>query len=261
MQVLGFTIPTLTENTPLQAYYETLPFVDTKSVIIGNLIYFLVILLLMRFMENRERFNPKPFMVFYNFVCVCLATYCFYGMVRYYFLQQPFLYCSNLDFASENAKTIAHFIYVFYIQKYWEFIDTFLFILRKSYRQVTFLHVYHHSSITVMTNLFLHVYPGGDNCLPVLLNSFVHMLMYTHYLCSVLGVKCWWRSILTKLQLIQFVLITVINVADLVKGGCQEPEFMNWILIGYMATMIVLFSQFYVRRYLSSPAEAKPKSQ
>lgn len=81
---------------------------DTKSVIIGNLIYFLVILLLMRFMENRERFNPKPFMVFYNFVCVCLATYCFYGMVRYYFLQQPFLYCSNLDFASENAKTVAH---------------------------------------------------------------------------------------------------------------------------------------------------------
>lgn len=125
---------------------------------------------------------------------------------------------------------------------------------------MTFLHVYHHSSITVVTNLFLHVYPGGDNCLPVLLNSFVHMLMYTHYLCSVLGVKCWWRSILTKLQLIQFVLITVINVADLVKwacgrvltrrGGCQEPEFMNWILIGYMATMIVLFSQFYVRRYL-----------
>ena len=37
-----------------------------------------------------------------------IATYCFYGMVRYYFLQQPFLYCSNLDFASENAKTIAH---------------------------------------------------------------------------------------------------------------------------------------------------------
>lgn len=133
-----------------------------------------------------------------------------------------------------------------------------------------------------MTNLFLHVYPGGDNCLPVLLNSFVHMLMYTHYLCSVLGVKCWWRSILTKLQLVQFVLITVINVADLVKcvfkvsvtsrGGCQEPMWMNWILIGYMATMIVLFSQFYVRRYLwvkkellrarsSSESQNKPKMQ
>lgn len=81
---------------------------DAKSVLIGNLTYFLMILLLMRFMENRERFNPKPFMVLYNFICVCLATYCFYGMLRYYFFQQPFLYCSNVDFASENAKRIAH---------------------------------------------------------------------------------------------------------------------------------------------------------
>ena len=73
------------------------------------------------------------------------------------------------------------------------------------------------SSITIMVRLFLFAYPNGDNCVPVLLNSFVHMLMYTHYLCSILGFKCWWRSYLTKLQLVQFVLITLVNVVDLVK--------------------------------------------
>lgn len=31
-------------------------------------------------------------------------------------------------------------------------------------------------------------------------------------------------------------------------------------MVGYMITMIVLFSQFYVKRYLGGNKEAKPKS-
>ncbi|KAK8793966.1 hypothetical protein WA171_003094 [Blastocystis sp. BT1] len=258
--MFGIDTTAVIRDTSLQTYIDSLPFADTKSMVIGNVFYFAMIFILLKFMEKRERFNPKPFMVVYNFICVCLATYCFYGMLTCYFLKKPFLYCSDIDFDTENSKAIAHYVYVFYLQKYWEFTDTFLFILRKSYRQVTFLHVYHHSSITFMVRLFLHVYPGGDNCMPVLLNSFVHMLMYTHYLCSILGVKCWWRSILTKLQLIQFVIITIINVLDVINGGCQEPLWLNWLMIAYMATMILLFSQFYVKRYLSGSADSKPKS-
>ena len=170
-----------------------------KSVVIGNAFYFCTIFLLMKFMEKRERFNPKRFMIIYNAICVALATYCFVGMVKYYILKKSPLFCSSVDFFSEDAKHIAHVFYIF------------------SYRQVTFLHVYHHSSITVVVALFLHYYPAGDNCIPVLLNSFIHMLMYSHYLCSILGVKCWWRSLLTLLQLVQFVLITAANVMDLVK--------------------------------------------
>ena len=198
-------------------YIHNLPFIDAKSVLIGNAFYFCTIFLLMKFMQNRERFNPKRFMILYNFTCVCLATYCFVGVLRYYFLKGNPLFCSNVDFFDADARAIVRVYYVFYLQKYWEFIDTFLFILRKSYRQVTFLHVYHHSSITVMVSLFIHFYPAGDNCVPVLLNSFVHMLMYSHYLCSIMGIKCWWRSLLTLLQLVQFVLIVVVNGFDLVK--------------------------------------------
>jgi elongation of very long chain fatty acids protein 4 len=31
---------------------------------------------------------------------------------------------------------------LFYYQKFWEFIDTFIFMIRNNYRQVSFLHVY-----------------------------------------------------------------------------------------------------------------------
>ena len=100
-----------------------------KEMVIGNIFYFATIIFLMKFMEKRERFNPKPFMIFYNFTCVCLATYCFVGMLRYYFLQGGALYCTNANFESENAKQLTWVFYIFYIQKYWEFLDTFIFIL------------------------------------------------------------------------------------------------------------------------------------
>ena len=55
------------------------------------------------------------------------------------------------------------------------------------------------------------------------------------------------------------------------RGNCQIDHWMNWLLIGYMGTMIVLFSQFYIKRYLylldffvlfyrTGPTEEKPKS-
>ena len=112
----------------------------------------------------------------------------------------------------------------------------------------------------MVVRLFLMTYPGGDNCILVIANSFIHMLMYTHYLCSVLKMKCWWRSYLTKLQLVQFLIIMYVNVVDLIKyncfdglifrGNCQDPHWMNVLMILYMITMIVLFSRFYINRYM-----------
>ena len=34
------------------------------------------------------------------------------------------------------------------------------------------------------------------------------------------------------------------------RGNCQMPGWMNYLMIAYMITMIVLFSRFYINRYL-----------
>ena len=68
---------------------------------------------------------------------------------------------------------MAFIFWVFYAQKYWEFLDTWLFILRKSYRQVTFLHLFHHSSITIVVGSIVRFDFSGDMYLPVLLNAMV----------------------------------------------------------------------------------------
>ena len=85
-----------------------------KGMIIGNIFYFATIFFLMKFMEKRERYNPKKLMIFYNFTCVLLATYCFVGTIRYYFSQGGALYCTNAEFEGENAKQLAWVFYIFY---------------------------------------------------------------------------------------------------------------------------------------------------
>jgi hypothetical protein len=41
---------------------------------------------------------------------------------------------------------------------------------------------------------------------PILLNTFVHIVMYYYYLLVIFGYKPWWKMHLTDLQLVQFVL-------------------------------------------------------
>lgn len=57
--------------------------------------------------------------------------------------------------------------------------------------QVTFLHLFHHSSITVVVGSILPFDYNGDMYLPIMLNSANHMLVYLHYLLATLGLKVW----------------------------------------------------------------------
>ena len=82
--------------------------------------------------------------------------------------------------------------------------DTWFFILRKNFNQVTLLHVYHHSSITLVVGILIPHQYTGDVFLPILLNATVHVLMYSHYFVTSLKLfKPWWSPYLTSLQLIQ----------------------------------------------------------
>lgn len=48
------------------------------------------------------------------------------------------------------------------LPQYFEYLDTYFFILRRSFRQVTFLHLFHHASITVIVGSLMPFDFGGD---------------------------------------------------------------------------------------------------
>ena len=58
----------------------------------------------------------------------------------------------------------------------------FAFVARKKFGQVSDLHVIHHSILPVTSWLGLRWAPGGHGAFAPLLNTAVHIVMYTYYM-------------------------------------------------------------------------------
>lgn len=148
---------------------------------------------------------------------------------------------------------IAAGVWWYFASKGIEFADTLFFILRKKDRQLTFLHKYHHSSMFLVWWTAVRFVPGGSAIIPIVVNSLVHVLMYTYYGLSALGPGMqrylWWKKHLTRVQLIQFFIGVCIGVR-LISTGCQFTRWMQYVFSGYAFTFIILFGNFYLNEYI-----------
>ena len=80
-----------------------------------------------------------------------------------------------------KEKNMAIGIYIFYISKLYEYFDTYIMLLKGNLNQVSFLHCYHHISISLIWWSIAYSAPGGDAWYSSALNSLVHVLMYSYY--------------------------------------------------------------------------------
>ena len=62
---------------------------------------------------------------------------------------------------SATALRQVRLAHAFYVIKLIEFIDTFIFILRKRQRQISFLHVFHHFAVPLSLWFGIKVVPGS----------------------------------------------------------------------------------------------------
>lgn len=93
-----------------------------------------------------------PLKFTYNMVQVMLCSYmCIEAGVRAYTAGYTLLPCNAFNF---NDPPIAFILYVFYLSKILDFLDTVFIIAEKRWKQLSFLHVYHHTSI-FLVNLYL----------------------------------------------------------------------------------------------------------
>lgn len=141
----------------------------------------------------------------------------------------------------------------YYFSKFTEFFDTFFFVMRKRYDQVSTLHVIHHGIMPVSVWWGVKFTPGGHSSFFGFLNTFVHIIMYTYYMLAAMGPKVqkylWWKKYLTVLQMIQFVLVMVHAFQLLFKNDCNYPIYFAYFIGAHAILFYFLFSRFYKQAY------------
>lgn len=104
-----------------------------------------------------------------------------------------------------------------------------------------------------------HVAYDGDVYLTILLNGFIHTVMYNYYFVSLHSKDIWWKSALTSLQLVQFVVMNA-QALYLLFTDCHEFPRNITIAYGYyILSMLVLFTHFFIVSYGFKKSSKKPK--
>lgn len=154
---------------------------------------------------------------------------------------------------------LVFFLYLNYLFKYYELIDTLLMALKG--KPIIFLHWYHHAATLILAWTQLNWYCGMQ-WIVVCLNLSVHIAMYAYYALSALGVRCWWKRYITVMHIAQFILDLAISLPLTVaffwhSPGAWYPKpssssgaaiFALLLLTSYLILFVVFYKRVYKKR-------------
>lgn len=237
-QTPGVDVPMHSWRTPLcltVGYLLSLPILKT---------------LVKKYLSNTDmKVLLKESMILYNISQVALNGWMVWKLVDAVRRGHPFIG----DIYTTSYGT-SYAIWVHYCDKYLEFFDTYFMVLRGRMDQVSFLHVYHHFSIAWGWWVAITLFPGGDSYFGALLNSWIHVLMYSYYALALLKVQCPWKRFLTQAQLLQFTCVVFYSFFSVLMWPREQREAKHItcivVQVWEMASLFVLFSLFYRKSYV-----------
>lgn len=207
--------------------------------------------------------DPYPIKFVYNVSQIML---CAYMTIEGIFLayRNDYTILPGQPYDQQNPP-IGNLLWLFYISKVWDFWDTIFIVLGKKWRQLSFLHVYHHITIFLFYWLNTRACYDGDIYLTIVLNGFIHTVMYTYYFICMhtkipetgKSLPIWWKSSLTMMQMIQFVTMMSQGTYLLVKQSENVPLRITFVYIVYILSLFILFAQFFVASYMTPKSKKK----
>jgi len=235
-----------TLQTQGSVHAKHFPLMNPFHVLLISVTYLVAIVVGKAIMKNRKRFELKHFSLVHNGFLILLSAYMCYESIYQAVTNNYSLWGNPVD-PTEKGFGMARILWIFYASKPLEFIDTFIMILKKNDRQVSFLHVYHHVTIFIIWWIVVFFGPGGDGYFSAAQNSFVHVLMYSYYLLASLGFTVPWKNYITLGQMTQFGFNMLQALYDMFYPTAVYPKFLAQILFFYMITLLILFGNFYTK--------------
>lgn len=219
-------------------------------------VYFVIVLKGPALMEKSKPWKLRPFILAYNAAVTGLNLYI---AVELFMTSRQLSFswqCEPVDYSNKpQALRVAAALWWYYASKLLEMLDSVFFVLRKKPGQLTFLHIYHHSTMFCLWWIGVKYVAGGSSFLGAMCNCFVHVLMYLYYFLAATGPSIrkylWWKKYLTMLQMAQFVFALVMGI-NAIRVGCDFPLWMQYSANAYMLSFLVLFSRYFYQEYYNS---------
>lgn len=250
-QVLGPVHP-LSADMPLMRPHHLLMFATTYLVFVFTCMPL--------FRSLKFSVSLKPIMRLYNAFMVILSFYMgTQSILLAYASNNGRLFCVPLA-TGYAGQRMAQLTWVFTYSKVVEFLDTVFMVFEGRWRQVSFLHVFHHVTILPYWFCILWMSPGSDAYFSLAGNSYIHVLMYGYYLLASFGYSPWWKFYITKAQIFQFCCFCVQSIYVgyvMTEKHCDFPDVLSRGLLWYMLSLIALFLHFL----LTNKRSKKPRTR
>uniref|UniRef100_T1D4I5 Elongation of very long chain fatty acids protein n=1 Tax=Psorophora albipes TaxID=869069 RepID=T1D4I5_9DIPT len=214
------------------------------------------------YMENRKPFDLKLIIAAYNIFQVIACSYLVLNYIKVGFQFSFIGRCTprmNVE-EYEHGQDAVYYGWLAMCLRMVEFIETVFFVLRKKQNQVSALHVYHHISTFLIVWWSLKLSLSYQEMSIMVLNSIVHIIMYSYYLLS--SYKVFHpltnrvKPVITIIQLAQLVTMLV-HVYAALQPTCAANKFIYKLHAVNLVILISLFSNFYIQTYIKKSRKAK----
>lgn len=181
----------------------------------------------------------KTLLILHNFSCCVASVFTFLGF-------SSVLYSNGSLYGKTHNPFLLQIFKLYWITKVIELLDTVFMVIRHRRRQISFLHVYHHSSMLLLSDMARLYYPWPSIATFLAVNSLVHIVLYLYYGLAALRPDNppKWKKAVTQVQIGQFIIGLIIA-----GYGYQFHSFCIYSIV-YGITMITLFSNFYYHSYM-----------
>lgn len=259
--ILSFYAPDLPASSRQN---NGLPMMDGKDVAIVLIAYFFLVglgLMLGKGSTPQSALQKKEkplsekigpifaFQAIYNIAQVILCGFLVLRVIDVFRTENYSLLCNRFNVPNTRMAEVT---WAFYMLKFLDLFDTLFMILRGNWRQVSFLHVYHHSSVIYISWVNASVGYDGEIYYVVALNAFVHVVMYAYYFMASLNspVARLVKMFVTQLQMAQFLSMTAHACYHVYwQSSCRYPIRVTIGYFFYVISLFILFRNFSKKTY------------
>ena len=188
--------------------------------------------------------------IYHNSFLIVINLFITLCIIKNVILNNLFLFGNDPTIINNNMKDIA---FTFLIFKYYDFIDTLIIVAKGNSYQLTYLHIFHHSSVSTLMYYNYKLIPYiGDIWFLIFYNSFIHVLLYSYYLANLFDNKNRiYNKLLTQQQIVQFVAGTSQQILSVIVRN-DYPYYIREINIIYGLYMLYLFYKLYIKKYIKN---------